>query len=234
MGVGPLIAWRRTSPQTLMRTFLAPVTMGVGAGVVVFAMGLRQWYVLTALSLAAFALGTVIVEFRRGVSARRHLAHETPVRALANLVGKNNRRYGGYIIHLGVVFAFVGIVASSFFRTEVKRSVRQGESFSVGAYDITVPRPQGRRGRASRGLARAPRREQRWPRDCHDVSRPALLQTPAAARYARRDTFDPAGGSLRRAGRRRRPERAGHVRGISHAARILAMGGRLDDGDLVR
>ena len=52
MGVGPLIAWRRTSPQTLMRTFLAPVTMGVGAGVVVFAMGLRQWYVLTALSHA--------------------------------------------------------------------------------------------------------------------------------------------------------------------------------------
>src|SRR5579872_6666884 len=50
MGVGPLIAWRRTSPQTLMRTFLAPITMGVGAGIIVFAMGLRQWYVLTALS----------------------------------------------------------------------------------------------------------------------------------------------------------------------------------------
>jgi cytochrome c-type biogenesis protein CcmF len=93
--------------------------------------------VLTALSLATFALGTVIVEFRRGVSARRHLVHETPARALANLVGKNNRRYGGYIIHLGVVFAFVGIVASSFFRTEVKRSVRTGQSFSIGAYDIT-------------------------------------------------------------------------------------------------
>jgi cytochrome c-type biogenesis protein CcmF len=137
MGVGPLIAWRRTSPQTLMRTFLAPLTMGVGAGVVVFAMGLRQWYVLTALSLAAFALGTVVVEFRRGVSARRHLVHETPARALVNLVSKNNRRYGGYIIHLGVVFAFIGIVASSFFRTEVKRSVREGQTFSIGAYEIT-------------------------------------------------------------------------------------------------
>src|SRR5580658_2832250 len=137
MGVGPLIAWRRTSPQTLMRTFLAPLTMGVGAGAVVFAMGLRQWYVLTALSLAAFALGTVVVEFRRGVSARRHLVHETPARALVSLVAKNNRRYGGYIIHLGVVFAFIGIVASSFFRTEVKRSVREGQSFSIGAYEIT-------------------------------------------------------------------------------------------------
>jgi Cytochrome c-type biogenesis protein CcmF C-terminal len=116
---------------------LAPLTMGVGAGVVVFAMGLRQWYVLTALSLAAFALGTVVVEFRRGVSARRHLVHETPARALVNLVAKNNRRYGGYIIHLGVVFAFIGIVASSFFGTEVKRSVREGQSFNIGAYEIT-------------------------------------------------------------------------------------------------
>jgi len=68
---------RRTSPQTLMRTFLAPVTMSLGAGVAVFAMGLRQWYVWTALWLAAFGLGTVIVEFRRGVQARRHLVHET-------------------------------------------------------------------------------------------------------------------------------------------------------------
>ncbi len=137
MGVGPLIAWRRTSPEALMRTFMAPIIMGVGAGIAVFAMGLRQWYVLTALSLAAFALGSVIVEFRRGVSARRHLVHETPARALANLVAKNNRRYGGYIIHLGVVFAFVGIVASSFFRVEVKRSVREGQSFSIGAYELT-------------------------------------------------------------------------------------------------
>src|ERR1700719_4473087 len=137
MGIGPLIAWRRTTPDNLLRSFAAPVAIGVSAGVVVFAMGLRQWYVLTALSLAAFALSTVAVEFRRGVSARRHLVRETPARALVNLVGKNNRRYGGYIIHLGVVFAFIGIVASSFFRTEVKRSVRTGQSFSIGAYDIT-------------------------------------------------------------------------------------------------
>ena len=84
---------------------------------------------LTALSLAAFVLGTILAEFRRGVSARRHWCMKPPPRALVNLVGKNNRRYGGYIIHLGVIFAFIGIVASSFFRTEVKKSVKQGQSF---------------------------------------------------------------------------------------------------------
>ena len=78
MGVGPLIAWRRDLAADSDANVPAPVTMGVDAGIVVFAMGLRQWYVLTALSLAAFALGTVVVEFRRGVSARRHLVHETP------------------------------------------------------------------------------------------------------------------------------------------------------------
>ncbi|HEX4210766.1 MAG TPA: cytochrome c-type biogenesis CcmF C-terminal domain-containing protein, partial [Candidatus Binataceae bacterium] len=136
MGVGPLIAWRRSSPDNLIRAFASPAIFGVLAGIAAFAGGLRQWYVLTALSLAAFVLGSILVEFRRGVSARRHMVHETAPRALVNLVGKNNRRYGGYIIHLGVILAFVGIVASSFFRVEVKKSVKQGQSFQVGPYEL--------------------------------------------------------------------------------------------------
>lgn len=137
MGVGPLIAWRRTSPKALARMFIGPIVMGLAAGTAVYIEGLRRWYVLAALSLAAFVIGTLISEFRRGVSARRHLVHETPARAMVNLVAKNNRRYGGYIIHLGVVLAFIGIVGSSFFRTEVKRSVHEGQSFSVGSYRLT-------------------------------------------------------------------------------------------------
>ncbi|MBF6559271.1 MAG: heme lyase CcmF/NrfE family subunit [Candidatus Binataceae bacterium] len=136
MGVGPLIAWRRSSLDSLAKTFASPAIFALATGLCTFLAGLRQWYVLTALSLAAFVIGTIVVEFRRGVSARRHLVHETPVVALANLVAKNNRRYGGYIIHVGVVLAFVGIVASSFFRTEVKKSVKEGESFQVGPYDL--------------------------------------------------------------------------------------------------
>jgi cytochrome c-type biogenesis protein CcmF len=136
MGVGPLIAWRRSSLDTVTKTFAAPVIFGVVTGICAFIAGLREWYVLTALSLGAFALGTVFVEFRRGVSARRHMVSENPARAFVNLVAKNNRRYGGYIIHIGVVMAFVGIVASSFFKTEVKKSLKQGESFQVGSYEL--------------------------------------------------------------------------------------------------
>ena len=64
------------------------------------------------------------------------MVHETPPQAFVNLVAKNNRRYGGYIIHVGVMMAFVGIVASSFFKAEVKKSVKHGESFAVGPYEL--------------------------------------------------------------------------------------------------
>ncbi|MFI5352027.1 MAG: heme lyase CcmF/NrfE family subunit [Candidatus Binatales bacterium] len=137
MGVGPLIAWRKATRANLVRSFAAPALAGVVTGLAFFyAGGMRQWYVLSAMSLAAFVLATVVVEVARGIDARRHLVGESPPRALVNLVAKNNRRYGGYIIHVGVVAAFVGIVASSFFKTEVKQSVHQGESFRIGNYQL--------------------------------------------------------------------------------------------------
>ncbi|HEY6394865.1 MAG TPA: heme lyase CcmF/NrfE family subunit [Candidatus Binataceae bacterium] len=136
MGVGPLIAWRRTTPANLLRIFAAPAIIGIATGVIALAAGIREWYVLTALSLSAFVLGTVVAEFRRGVQARGHMVAQPVPAALVSLVAKNNRRYGGYIIHIGVIFAFVGIVGSSFFRTEVKKSVHPGQSFSVGPYQL--------------------------------------------------------------------------------------------------
>jgi cytochrome c-type biogenesis protein CcmF len=136
MGVGPLIAWRRSSPRNLAQTFAGPAVIGIATGVSVALAGLTQWYVLTAISLCAFVLGTILTEFRRGVGARRRLVGEPPAKALANLVAKNNRRYGGYVIHLGVILAFTGIVASSFFRLEVKKTVKDGGSIDVGPYQL--------------------------------------------------------------------------------------------------
>src|SRR6202050_4152622 len=136
MGVGPLIAWRRSSPRNLAQTFAGPAVIGIATGVSVALAGLTQWYVLTAISLCAFVLGTILTEFRRGVGARRRLVGEPPAKALVNLVAKNNRRYGGYVIHLGVILAFTGIVASSFFRLEVKKTVKDGGSIDVGPYQL--------------------------------------------------------------------------------------------------
>lgn len=137
MGVGPLIAWRRATRKNLVQSFTAPMLFGLGVGLLTLAAGIHIWYVLVAFSLAAFALATVVMEFQRGIGARGRMVHEAPPRALANLIAKNNRRYGGYIVHVGVALAFVGIVGSSFFKTEVKRSVSQGQSFAVGPYLLT-------------------------------------------------------------------------------------------------
>jgi cytochrome c-type biogenesis protein CcmF len=136
MGVGPLIAWRRTTPKNLLRSFAAPAALGAATGLALFVYGIRMWYVLAALSLAGFVLGTIVVEFRRGVVAREHMVSETPGKAMVNLVAKNNRRYGGYIIHLGVLMAFVGIVGSQFFKAEVQKSLQVGQTFSIGSYDL--------------------------------------------------------------------------------------------------
>lgn len=136
MGVGPLIAWRRATRENLVRSFSWPLLFGLATGLAALAGGIHSWYVLAAFSLGTFALGTVLVEFRRGVVARRHMVSESAPQALLNLIGKNNRRYGGYIIHVGVVLAFVGVVASSFFKTEVKRSVKEGQSFAIGPYQL--------------------------------------------------------------------------------------------------
>ncbi len=183
MGVGPLIAWRRSSLDNLGRTFAAPATFGVVTGLCAFLAGLHQWYVLTALSLAAFVLGTVVAEFRRGVGARRHMVSEPAAKAVVNLIAKNNRRYGGYIIHLGVIFAFVGIVASSFFRVEVKKSVKQGDSFFIGPYELVYLGHDQQRNTASGACQCARRGVPLRQASRRDGAGEALLQTPATARY---------------------------------------------------
>ncbi len=136
MGVGPLIAWRRATIRNLALNFSLPAALGAAVGGGAALLGVTQWYVLATLSLAAFVLATVMLEFSRGVNARRRTVNEALPRALSNLVAKNNRRYGGYIVHVGVVMAFVGIVASSFFKVEVKRSLGPNQSLDIGDYQL--------------------------------------------------------------------------------------------------
>jgi cytochrome c-type biogenesis protein CcmF len=136
-GVGPVIAWRRASARNLRRSFAVPLTLGFVTGVVIFAAGWRNYYAVVCFSLAAFVLSTIFMEFYRGTRARQALMGESAPRALANLVGRNRRRYGGYVIHIGVVMAFVGIAASSAFRLEEQKTIRKGDVVQVGAFTLT-------------------------------------------------------------------------------------------------
>jgi cytochrome c-type biogenesis protein CcmF len=119
-GVGPLIAWRKASAANLRRQFIVPVASGAIAAAVLLVAGLRDFYALTALSLAGFVLGTVAQEFYRGVRARRSLHGENAAVALAHLVARNRRRYGGYIVHVGIVIYFVAFTGLAF---KVKKEI---------------------------------------------------------------------------------------------------------------
>ncbi len=136
-GVGPVIAWRRASARNLRRSFTVPLALGFATGVAVFATGWRNYYAVVCFSLAMFVLATIFMEFFRGTRARQALMGEPAPRALANLVGKNRRRYGGYVIHVGIVMAFVGVAASSAFRLEEQQTIHKGDVVRVGAFTLT-------------------------------------------------------------------------------------------------
>lgn len=135
-GIGPVIAWRRSSLKSLRRNFTTPVLWGLGIGVMFFVFGYRNYYAVTVFSIGGFVLGTIFVEFYRGMRARQAMLNENSPQALGKLMGKNPRRYGGYVVHVGVVLIGIGITGSSFFKIEEQITVEQGQTFEVGRYTL--------------------------------------------------------------------------------------------------
>ncbi|MCK6555235.1 heme lyase CcmF/NrfE family subunit [Candidatus Binatia bacterium] len=136
MGVGPLIAWRRASARNLRRNFLLPGLIGLGAGLALVLGGVREFYALLSFSLCAFVMATIVLEFWRGVRARQAMVGEHVGQALVRLVAKNRRRYGGYIIHVGVVMIFVAITGTAAFRQEQQVAVAPGQTLAIGDYTL--------------------------------------------------------------------------------------------------
>jgi len=139
-GVGPAIAWRRASPPNLWRAFAGPVAAGLVAALALRLAGVPLGYAHSTFALGVFVLGTIVQEFWRGMRARQAMLHESPARALSRLVGKNRRRYGGYIIHIGVVAVFVGVAASSVFRVEVQQTLAPGQETAAGKFTLRYER----------------------------------------------------------------------------------------------
>ncbi len=129
-GIGPLVAWRRASPRNLRRQFAAPVVTGMVMLAAMLAAGMRDLYPLVALALGGFTAGTIAQEFYRGVRARVRMHGEAPPLALARLVARNRRRYGGYLVHAGILIYFVAFSGMAF-TVEREATLRPGESVEV-------------------------------------------------------------------------------------------------------
>jgi cytochrome c-type biogenesis protein CcmF len=141
-GIGPLIAWRRATVANLRRNFLAPVAFA--AAVLVFSLAVGagdQPDAVVMFTFAAFVVGGVAQELVRGVRARRVMAREPVPLALVSLVRRNRRRYGGYLVHVGMAVVFVGIAASSSFADERDVQLVKGDTVRVGGYTIQYVKP---------------------------------------------------------------------------------------------
>lgn len=134
-GVGPLIAWRRMSAEGLLRVIAAPFFAGAGTVAALGALGVRSVGALLAFGLCAFTLAAIGAEFRRG--SRVHRAREglAWVPALARTVARNRRRYGGYVVHLGVVLIVIGFAGSAF-KTERQALLKPGDALEIGGYTL--------------------------------------------------------------------------------------------------
>ena len=138
-GLGPLFAWRRTSLESLRRNFQWPGIASVVLVGALMAAGVRHFYALIAFGFCLFVSLTVIVEFYKGgrvIAARNGY---NLLRGMLELTHRNTRRYGGYLVHMGIVLMFVGFTGHAFNKSEVKE-LNTGDTMRVGRYELKMAR----------------------------------------------------------------------------------------------
>ncbi len=134
MGVAPLVAWKRASAARLGRAMLWPVGITVLVVAALAALGVRRPGALIGYGLAVLTASITLLEYHRGAIARVQSHGEPYPLALWTLFGRNRRRYGGYMIHLGVVIMAIGIISSQAFQLETQRALSAGQTITLGGY----------------------------------------------------------------------------------------------------
>jgi len=136
-GVGPLFAWRRTSLDRLRRNFQWPGIASLVLVAVLFAAGIHKPYPLISFGFCLFVAITVKVEFYKGARSIASRTGMNLLRATVELTHRNTRRYGGYLVHMGVVLIFVGFTGHAFNQSEVKE-MSQGDTMRIGHYELRM------------------------------------------------------------------------------------------------
>jgi cytochrome c-type biogenesis protein CcmF len=136
MGIGPLVAWRRTSLRALGMSLIGPAVFALAVGIGLVALGAGSSKPgLVAYTFCAFVLAAIVLEFLRGTRARRALDRSSWPAAFSSLVGRNRRRYGGYIVHAAIVLLALGIAGGAYGSTKVQK-LEPGQTMSIGGYDL--------------------------------------------------------------------------------------------------
>jgi cytochrome c-type biogenesis protein CcmF len=143
-GIGPLLAWRRVTWASARRVFRIPLLVAavVAVALLLLTDASHKPWAMALFVFAAFALAGLGQEFWNGAAARRKLSGGSMAGALGAIVSRNRRRYGGYIIHIGIAVVLIGIAASSSFQTNRDVSLRPGQSTVVDGREITYVKPE--------------------------------------------------------------------------------------------
>ena len=137
MGICPLIGWRRASRDNLIRNFLYPLGIAAALVVVLLVLGIHSVPVLLGFGLTTFVTATILLEILRGVRARRQSSGKNFLESFRSLVWGNKPRYGGYLVHLGVIILAVGIIATQAYQAETEVALNVGESARIQDYTVT-------------------------------------------------------------------------------------------------
>lgn len=136
MGIAPLFAWRKQAARALGRAMLIPFILSLLISAAWSTLHRAHPASWIGLWLVSFVALTILAEFWKGVQARLDSRGENPFTALWHLIGRNHRRYGGYIVHLGIVMIALGVVGDTFFKQETQATLAQGEVIALGDYSL--------------------------------------------------------------------------------------------------
>lgn len=141
-GVGPLLAWRKTSLGSLRRNFTVPTVVALAAGILMIAVNwarpwvsLSEFYSWTTVVLAVLVAVTIFSEFYRGARVIRSHTRQNLLAAMVHLTRRNTRRYGGYLVHFGVVLIMIGFAGAAF-NQEREAEMGLGDTMQIGRYTL--------------------------------------------------------------------------------------------------
>ena len=139
MGVGPLIPWRRATPSRLLATFRAPLLLGIAGLPVAWFLGIRHPYGLATVAMIAFVAATHLMDLGRGTRARLEGAGPGALlSAFWRLLSRNKRRYGGLLVHVGVLVMVAGFIGSGLFQEERNLLLSPGDTVRIGAWRLRL------------------------------------------------------------------------------------------------
>jgi cytochrome c-type biogenesis protein CcmF len=136
MGVAPLSAWGATSLQRLGRSLVVPLVLTLAILLLFVVGGMRDIGALFGYGIVALAGFVALYEMYRGAAARRHHLNENWGQAVIALFGRNRRRYGGYVVHLGITVIGIGVIGSTLFQQETQRTLTTGDTLEFGGYTL--------------------------------------------------------------------------------------------------